>query len=73
MLSQCADPPDLDKLVFSTADYAVSIRCDCQAVDLGVVTRKGEDRSARLHIPQLDGLIPGGCDDELMIKLLRSL
>ena len=60
LVSQCADAPDLDELVLRTADDAVPVGRDGEAVDLGVMAREGEDGDAGLHVPQLDRLVPGG-------------
>ena len=70
-MSSLNEVPDVDLTVSTTGGDEVGIWCEVKSVDLGLVSNEGVHEGHDGVIPNLDGLIPRGRDDDWGLDIVE--
>jgi len=63
--------PDVDLTVSTTGGDEVGVWCEIKSVDLSLMSDESVHKSHNGVIPNLDGLVPGGRDDDWGLEILE--
>jgi len=70
-MSSFNEVPDVDLTVSTTGGDEVGVWCKIEGVDLSLMSNEGVHKSHDGVIPNLDGLVPRGRDDDWGLKVLE--
>lgn len=70
-MSSLNEVPDVDLTVSTTGGDEVGVWCEVKGVDLGLVSNEGVHEGHDGVIPNLDGLIPRGRDDDWGLDIVE--
>jgi len=70
-MSSFNEVPDVDLTVSTTGGDEVGVWCKIKSVDLGLVSNKGVHEAHDGVVPDLDGLVPGGGDNNWGLDIVE--